>query len=455
MKKYVNLLTIILCFVLVLPAQAQLFGGSIKGRVVGRIATIACATATNNGTLTGGTAASGVNTVISYTGGNGGTHTGQTVASTGVTGLTATLTAGSFANGGGTLTYTITGTPAVAGGTASFAINIGGQTCTLTRTVAAGANPSSGGTAAVSAYACNTASAGTMTAGIPVSGVTQTITATVTTVGTYSITATANGVTFSGAGTFAGTGAQAIVLTATGTPTSGGTFSYTLSTTPGCSFNRDAVCRALVSAVFKEFQCYNLGANTALNSFTYNLATNGSIYQWGRQTDGHEISSSAIISTRATNDQATLPAGVAGKFISDFTDWRSAQTNTLWGDGTTGTNPAKAANDPCPAGFKVPSQAQWGGIFRVSTTSGTPAAATQNTWTWTGNGFMVGPSLFLPAAGNRSYFGDLPPAGTEGNYWSSTVNSSGAYNLTFTSASVLPGDISVRAEGFSVRCISE
>jgi hypothetical protein len=94
-----------------------------------------CGSATNNGTLTQGTAASGVSSSVPYTGGNGGTHSGQTVTSTGVTGLTATLAAGTFANGAGTLTYTITGTPA-SSGTASFAINIGGQTCTLSFTVA-------------------------------------------------------------------------------------------------------------------------------------------------------------------------------------------------------------------------------------------------------------------------------------------------------------------------------
>jgi uncharacterized protein (TIGR02145 family) len=88
----------------------------------------------NSGTLTSGIAASGVSSVVPYTGGNGGTHNGQTVTSTGVTGLTATLTAGTFANGSGSLTYTISGTPA-SSGTASFALSIGGQTCTLTRTV--------------------------------------------------------------------------------------------------------------------------------------------------------------------------------------------------------------------------------------------------------------------------------------------------------------------------------
>ena len=104
----------------------------------GQVASIDCAGATHNGTLVHGVPASGVNSVVSYTGGNGGPHNGQVVTSTGVTGLTATLAAGTFAVGDGTLTYTITGTPA-GSGTASFALNIGGQSCTLTRTVNAAA----------------------------------------------------------------------------------------------------------------------------------------------------------------------------------------------------------------------------------------------------------------------------------------------------------------------------
>jgi uncharacterized protein (TIGR02145 family) len=100
------------------------------------LSTINCAGATTTGTLTSGTAANGVSTAISYTGGNAGTYSAQNVASTGVTGLTATLAAGTLANGAGSVTYTITGTPASAG-TASFAITVGGQSCSFTVNVAA------------------------------------------------------------------------------------------------------------------------------------------------------------------------------------------------------------------------------------------------------------------------------------------------------------------------------
>jgi uncharacterized protein (TIGR02145 family) len=107
---------------------------TIGGVCPGTITALNCSLATNNGTLTATKAANGVTSVISYTGGNGGTHSGQVVSSTGVTGLTATLPSGTFANGNGTLTYAITGTAATSG-TASFKLSIGGKTCTLTRTV--------------------------------------------------------------------------------------------------------------------------------------------------------------------------------------------------------------------------------------------------------------------------------------------------------------------------------
>jgi uncharacterized protein (TIGR02145 family) len=102
--------------------------------VAATITALNCIGATNNGTLTKGTPATNVTSFISYNGGNGGTYTSQSISSTGVTGLIATLTAGTLASGSGSLKYTITGTPASTG-TASFAISLGGQSCTLSITV--------------------------------------------------------------------------------------------------------------------------------------------------------------------------------------------------------------------------------------------------------------------------------------------------------------------------------
>jgi uncharacterized protein (TIGR02145 family) len=109
-----------------------------NGLCPGAITDLNCASATNQGSLTAGTAASSVSSTIAYTGGNGGVYSPQSVVSTGVTGLTAALTAGTLASGAGSVTYTITGTPS-ASGTASFALSLGGQSCTFTRTVSSAA----------------------------------------------------------------------------------------------------------------------------------------------------------------------------------------------------------------------------------------------------------------------------------------------------------------------------
>jgi uncharacterized protein (TIGR02145 family) len=98
------------------------------------LTSLICGSATNTGNLIIETVASGVSSVISYTGGNGGSYVAQTINSTGVTGLTAKLPAGTLANGSGSITYTITGTPATSG-TAFFDISLGGQNCKLSRAV--------------------------------------------------------------------------------------------------------------------------------------------------------------------------------------------------------------------------------------------------------------------------------------------------------------------------------
>jgi uncharacterized protein (TIGR02145 family) len=93
-----------------------------------------CAGVKIAGTLTKDKVASNVTATLTYTGGNGKTYVTKSYTSTGVTGLSATLLAGTLANGEGALVYTISGTPTTAG-TANFAIALGGKSCAITITV--------------------------------------------------------------------------------------------------------------------------------------------------------------------------------------------------------------------------------------------------------------------------------------------------------------------------------
>lgn len=131
------------------------------------------------------------------------------------------LTATGIPTNAGTYTFTTNTTP-------SF---------TFTRTVL---SPSSNGTAVVNSWTGNTESAGTIYVSNLISGanITQTLTADVAVVGDYSINAVLNGITFSGTGTFTGTGSQTVVLTASGTPTTIGSNIFTLNTMPSATFER-------------------------------------------------------------------------------------------------------------------------------------------------------------------------------------------------------------------------
>lgn len=220
-------------------------------------------------------------------------------------------------------------------------------------------------------------------------------------------------------------------------------------------------CGAMTtSGTWLRFMCHNLGADENLDPFTPNAGLYGDLYQWGRPKDGHQLRTSATVTNiLATNNDATTPTTVNGKFIiipgSPY-DWRSGAGNTArWGNGTTDVNPPKAANDPCPTGWKVPSQAQWQSIFKASGT-GAPSAATANTWTWTSSGYKVGDALFLPAAGYRNVTsGGAVSVGSLGYYWSSTADGTNSYNLNFYNGYVLPAYNYYRGSGFSVRCVQE
>ena len=110
------------------------------------VTALSCGTVVFSSTATASASYNGMAT-LPYTGGNAQAYlAGAAIASSGVTGLTATLVAGTLANGAGSLTFNVTGTPS-AEGTASFAISFGGQTCAIALSVAKASSTSDCGTA--------------------------------------------------------------------------------------------------------------------------------------------------------------------------------------------------------------------------------------------------------------------------------------------------------------------
>ena len=267
----------------------------------GTISTLNCVGATHVGALTQGTVASGVSSSVSYTLGNGGYHNGQTVASTGVTGLIATLLPGQFAIGNGSLSYTITGTP-VGCGTASFALNIGGRTCTLTRSVSCNGS--------IGSLNCAGATfVGTLTQGTAASGVSSSVPYTlgnggshlgqvVTSTGVTGLTATL------AAGTFAN-GNGSLNYTITGTPAGCGTASFVLNIGGRtCILTRTVNCTGSIATLncAGAFHTGTLTQGTAASSASSSVPYTGG--------NGGSHSGQTVTSTGVTGLTATLPAGL-------------------------------------------------------------------------------------------------------------------------------------------------
>jgi hypothetical protein len=172
---------------------------------------------TFTGNLVNGTVYSGTVTEP-YTAGNNTAYSALTVGPQ--DGLTLSASAGTYLPAGGTITYTISGTyTGPSEGIEIFTLPESGCTVSL-------------GAATYSAASLNCTGQllGTYLSGIATTAAnTKTISISVGTIGGYTLSSTANGVTFSGSGVFFATGGpQTILLTASGTPISTGSFNYTV-----------------------------------------------------------------------------------------------------------------------------------------------------------------------------------------------------------------------------------
>ena len=99
----------------------------------------------------------------------------------------------------------------------------------------------------------------------------------------------------------------------------------------------------------------NLGATRVATSST-DAAAYGDYFQWGRPADGHQTKYlTNNNSTGFTNTKSATAVPSTDLWIQPIdasNDWLSTPDNTLW----TGANPA---TNPCPAGFRIPTEAEW------------------------------------------------------------------------------------------------
>jgi len=129
---------------------------------------------------------------------------------------------------------------------------------------------------------------------------------------------------------------------------------------------------------------------------------------------------------------------------------------TTWNKDWNGNNATtwEKANDPCPAGFRMPKTYE---LEALAASGFTEVTVNGVKGTRFGSGANT---IFLPAAGYRYYdntdgkVGELFSVGETGYYWSGTQHNEGsAYYINSYNGSVLPSWS--KAEGLSCRCVAE
>lgn len=214
---------------------------------------------------------------------------------------------------------------------------------------------------------------------------------------------------------------------------------------PGLSeANQEETCQndttavvEVTSASSRVWMDRNLGASQVATSTIDSLGI-GSLFQWGRAADGHQCRESEVLYQSASTATPSTGAEWDGKFLAGSNNWLYPAVGTLW-QGVNG------ANNPCPSGFRLPTESEWVDEF--------------NSWNKYGGNITVLSAfespLKLPAGGYRkSQNGFLTDFAVGGYYWTSTVSSYYSQYFFFEDKpdNISPND---RARGHSVRCIKD
>ena len=175
----------------------------------------------------------------------------------------------------------------------------------------------------------------------------------------------------------------------------------------------------------------NLGATQVATAYNDSNAY-GWYFQWGRGADGHQISTSGTTSIFSSSDNPGHSNFIISDNVNPY-DWRSPPNDNLW-QGVNGIN------NPCPTGFRLPTQAEWSALVAAAGITGQATAYSS--------------TLKFPSAGIRNYLSaGIQDPGNLGAYWSSNTSSVSAVLLYFNLSGVSTSDTYVRTYGSSVRCI--
>ena len=212
---------------------------------------------------------------------------------------------------------------------------------------------------------------------------------------------------------------------------------------------------------WKQFQCFNIGAETDRDPFLPHKKLHGNLYKWGLRD---------VAAYPADNENPNFfPTALYGVPYQDHPDWvaRTRPVSTAVGGVWDMVN-----ENPCPpGGWRVPTQTQVLSLvekadqYTYKYNRHTPYGdwntvntheSQQEDDAWL-NGVMVGSALFFPAAGVRGQDGYMGQRGINGLYWateSPTTTNTGGFRMLISKLTANANLSLYRKYGSTIRCVA-
>ena len=194
----------------------------------------------------------------------------------------------------------------------------------------------------------------------------------------------------------------------------------------------------------------------------------GKLYQWGRKYGQGYNNTYDATTPEISIGPVTLDVGQSESNMNvlfhNSRNWLSSENDKLWNSGTE-EYPVKTDYDPCPKGWRVPTEIELSNLCQNYSSCTTNAAGQQGFWFSGATSYtQEAPQVFFPAAGYHHWQANPGQNRDDvGRYWSSSpayVTDIYVWYLDFNRGNMVTPegvemDYDRPGHGYSVRCVKD